>query len=160
MVPRVIQLSYHTKLTTLVTIILAPYMTHTHLFCVIDDFFQKLESIYWKSLAQQDKRLRFRSSQLSVSKIIFISIWCNYSQFNNFKAFFTSLTQYKTKQFKTLPCYQRMIYLLNEQVPFMTCLYLLSEDLQSYLALEYQYLVFGMRSAQVRELNKKQLNIS
>ena len=160
MVPRVIQLSYHTKLTTLVTIILAPYMTHTHLFCVIDDFFQKLESIYWKSLAQQDKRLRFRSSQLSGCKIMFISIWYKYRQFNNFKAFFTSLTQYKTKLFKTLPCYQRMIYLLNEQVPFMTCLYLLSEDLQSYLALEYQYLVFGMRSAQVRELNKKQLNIS
>lgn len=104
-------------------------MAHTHLFCVIDDFFQKFKSIYRKTLAQQGKRLRFQSSQLSVSKIIFISIWCKYSQFNNFKAFFASLTQYKTKQFKTLPCYQRMIYLLNERVPFMTCLYLLNEDL-------------------------------
>jgi len=85
----------------------------TELFCVIDDFFLKFEAIYWKFLKQSHHCLRIRKAQLSISEIIFIAIWYKCSHFNNFKAFFISLKQNKSHLFKSLPCYQRMIYLIN-----------------------------------------------
>lgn len=85
----------------------------TQLFCVIDDFFLKFESIYWKFLKQNFQRLRRRPAQLSISEIIFIAVWYKCSHFNNFKAFFTSLKLDKNHLFKQLPCYQRMIHLIN-----------------------------------------------
>lgn len=92
---------------------LAAYMPHTYLFCIIDDFFQKFESTYWDFLKHNNKRLRVRSSQLKVSEIVFIAIWYKCSHFNNFKAFFLSLKQNYTDLFRYLPCYQRMVYLIN-----------------------------------------------
>lgn len=85
----------------------------TELFCVIDDFFLKFESVYWEFLKQNSRCLRIRPAQLSISEIIFIAIWYKTSHFNNFKAFFTSLKHDKWHLFKSLPCYQRMIYLVN-----------------------------------------------
>ena len=69
------------------------------LFCAIDDFFQKFESTYWNFLKQGKKRLRVRSSVLSLSEIVFIAIWYKYSDFNNFKMFFASLRQDKSYLF-------------------------------------------------------------
>ena len=83
------------------------------LFCAIDDFFQKFESTYWNFLKQGKKRLRVRSSVLSLSEIVFIAIWYKCSHFNNFKAFFASLRQDNSHLFKSLPCYQRMIHLIQ-----------------------------------------------
>ena len=85
----------------------------TELFCVIDDFFLKFEATYWKFLKECNHCLRIRTAQLSISEIIFIAIWYKCSHFNNFKAFFSSLKQDKSHLFKSLPCYQRMIYLVN-----------------------------------------------
>ena len=85
----------------------------TELFCVIDDFFLKFEATYWKFLKECHHCLRIRTAQLSISEIIFIAIWYKCSHFNNFKAFFSSLKQDKSHLFKSLPCYQRMIHLVN-----------------------------------------------
>lgn len=101
-------MSYHTKLTTLVLM-----FDSTELFCVIDDFFLKFEATYWKFLKECRHCLRIRTAQLSISEIIFIAIWYKCSHFNHFKAFFSSLKQDKSHLFKSLPCYQRMIHLVN-----------------------------------------------
>ena len=82
----------------------------TELLCVIDDFFLKFETTYWKFLKQSNHCLRIRKAQLSISEIIFISIWYKCSHFNNFKAFSSWLKQYKSHLFKSLPCYQHMIH--------------------------------------------------
>ena len=37
-------------------------MVHTYFFCIIDDFFQKIEVTYWDFLKHSNKRLRIRSS--------------------------------------------------------------------------------------------------
>ena len=85
----------------------------TELFCVIDDFFLKFEATYWKFLKQIRHSLRIRTAQLTISEISFIAIWYKCSHFNNSKAFFTFLKQDKSHLFKSLPCYQRMIHLIN-----------------------------------------------
>ena len=85
----------------------------TELFCVIDDFFLKFEATYWKFLKQCRHSVKIRPAQLSISEINFIAIWYKCSHFNNFKAFFTFLKQDKSHLFKSLPCYQRMIHLIN-----------------------------------------------
>ena len=85
----------------------------TYTFCIIDDFFQKFEATYWDFLKHSNKRLRMRSSQLKVSEVVFIAIWYKCSHFNNFKAFFLSLRQNFRHLFRYLPCYQRIVYLIN-----------------------------------------------
>lgn len=85
----------------------------TQLFCVIDDFFLKFEAIYWKFLKHNCKCSRIRPAQLSISEIIFIAIWYKCSHFNNFKAFFAMLKHNYYHLFTSLPCYQRMIHLIN-----------------------------------------------
>lgn len=85
----------------------------TELFCIIDDFFLKFESIYWNFLKQNFRCSRVRPAQLSISEITFIAIWYKCSHFNNFKAFFTALKYNNSHLFKHLPCYQRMIHLMN-----------------------------------------------
>ena len=85
----------------------------TELFCVIDDFFLKFEPTYWNFLKQSRRFSRVRIAHLSISEITFIAIWYKCSHFTNFKAFFTWLKQDKGHLFKSLPCYQRMIYLIN-----------------------------------------------
>ena len=85
----------------------------TQLFCIIDDFFLKFESIYWNLLKQNLRCSRVRPAQLSISEITFIAIWYKCSHFNNFKTFFTSLKLYKNHLFKQLPCYQCMMHLIN-----------------------------------------------
>ena len=85
----------------------------TELFCVIDDFFLKFEATYWKFLKQSNHSLRSRTAQLTLSEICFIAIWYKCSHFSNFKAFFSWLKEDKSHLFKSLPCYQRMIYLIN-----------------------------------------------
>lgn len=85
----------------------------TYFFCIIDDFFQKFEVIYWEFLKRSNKRVRIRTSQLKVSEIVFIAIWYKCSHFNNFKAFFFSLKQNHSQLFRALPCYQRMVYLIR-----------------------------------------------
>lgn len=83
------------------------------LFCLIDDFFLKFEATYWKFLKQSHHVLRVRQAQLSLSEITFIAIWYKCSYFNNFKAFFSWLKQEKSHFFKSLPCCQRMMHLIN-----------------------------------------------
>lgn len=51
--------------------------------------------------------------ELSLSEINFIAIWYKCSHISNFKAFFSWLKQDKNHLFKNLPCYQRMIHLIN-----------------------------------------------
>ena len=85
----------------------------TELFCIIDDFFLKFEAIYWQFLKQNRDSLRIRTAQLTISEICFIAIWYKCSYFNNFKAFFAWLKEDKSHLFKYLPCYQRMIHLIN-----------------------------------------------
>jgi len=85
----------------------------TELFCVIDDFFLKFEATYWQFLKQSHLFSRARTAHLSISEITFIAIWYKCSHFTNFKAFFTWLKQDKRYLFKYLPCYQRMIHLIN-----------------------------------------------
>lgn len=85
----------------------------TELFCVIDDFFLKFEATYWEFLKQSKHCLRIRNAQLTISEICFIAIWYKCSHFNNFKAFFSWLKQDKSHLFKSLPCYQRVIHLIN-----------------------------------------------
>ena len=85
----------------------------TELFCLIDDFFLQFEATYWKFLKQDGQLSRIRVAQLSLSEIIFIAIWYKSSHFTNFKAFFTWLKEDKSYLFKYLPCYQRMIHLIN-----------------------------------------------
>ncbi len=101
-------MSYHTKPKALVLM-----FNSTELFCVIDDFFLKFEATYWKFLKQSRHSLRVRTAQLTLSEIIFIAIWYKCSHFINFKAFFSWLKQDKSHLFKSLPCYQRMIHLIN-----------------------------------------------
>ena len=57
------------------------------LFCVIDDFFLKFKATYWKFLKQSYRYLRIRTTQLSISEIIFIAIWYKCSHFNISKHF-------------------------------------------------------------------------
>ena len=85
----------------------------TELFCVIDDFFLKFEATYLEFLKQSKHCLRIRNAQLTISEICFIAIWYKCSHFNNFKAFFSWLKQDKSHLFKSLPCYQRVIHLIN-----------------------------------------------
>ena len=85
----------------------------TQLFCIIDDFFLKFESIYWNLLKQNLRCSRVRPAQLSISEITFIAIWYKCSHINNFKAFFSWLKQDKNHLFKSLPYYQQMIHLIN-----------------------------------------------
>ncbi|MBD0532673.1 IS982 family transposase, partial [Acinetobacter baumannii] len=67
----------------------------------------------WEFLKQNCGSLRIRTAQLTISEICFIAIWYKCSHFNNFKAFFTWLKEDKSHLFKYLPCYQRMIHLIN-----------------------------------------------
>lgn len=85
----------------------------TALFCIVDDFFIKFEPTYWGFLKQNKHFKRIRPSKLSLSEIILIAIYYKSSHFNNFKAFFFSLKSHQRQYFKALPCYQRMIYLIN-----------------------------------------------
>lgn len=85
----------------------------TEIFCVIDDFFLKFEATYWEFLKQNRDSLRIRTARLTISEICFIAIWYKCSHFNNFKAFFAWLKEDKIHLFKYLPCYQRMIHLIN-----------------------------------------------
>ncbi|NHC04469.1 IS982 family transposase, partial [Acinetobacter sp. 187] len=85
----------------------------TELFCLIDDFFLKFETTYWNFLKQSNRSLRIRTAHLTISEICFIAIWYKCSHFNNFKAFFIWLKEDKNHLFKYLPCYQRMIHLIN-----------------------------------------------
>ncbi|PJI36520.1 IS982 family transposase [Acinetobacter pseudolwoffii] len=85
----------------------------TELFCVTDDFFLKFEATYWQFLMQSHRFSRIRAAHLSLSEITFIAIWYKCSHFTNFKAFFTWLKQDKSSLFNSLPCYQRMIHLIN-----------------------------------------------
>ena len=85
----------------------------TELFCVIDDFFLKFEATYWNFLKQSNRSLRIRTAHLTISEICFIAIWYKCSHFTNFKAFFICLKEEKKHLFKSLPCYQRMIHLIN-----------------------------------------------
>ncbi|MEQ1144813.1 IS982 family transposase [Acinetobacter soli] len=85
----------------------------TELFCVINDFFLKFESIYWNFLKQNFRCSRVRPAQLSISEITFIAIWFKCSRFNTFKAFFTWLKEGKNHLFKYLPYYQSMIHLIK-----------------------------------------------
>lgn len=107
----------------------------TALFCTIDDFFLKFESVYWKYLKQLKYRIRVRSTTLSLSEIILIAVWYKTSQFNNFKAFYTSLNHNYSNLFKYLPCYQRMISLINmHQLAIHALHFTLMKDKQnSYL---------------------------
>ena len=101
-------MSYDTKPKALVLM-----FNSTELFCVIDDFFVKFEATYWEFLKQSKHCLRIRNAQLTISEICFIAIWYKCSHFNNFKAFFSWLKQDKSHLFKSLPCYQRVIHLIN-----------------------------------------------
>jgi hypothetical protein len=65
----------------------------SELFYVIDDFFLKIETIYWPFLKQKRDSLRIRIAQLTISEICFIAIWYKCSHFNNFKAFFAWLKE-------------------------------------------------------------------
>ena len=85
----------------------------TELFCLIDDFFLKFEATYWKFLKQSQRFSRVRAAHLSISEITFIAICYKCSHFNNLKAFFIWLKEDKSHLFKYLPCYQRMIHLIN-----------------------------------------------
>ena len=101
-------MGYHTKFKTLV-----PMFNSPELFCVINDFFLKFEAIYWQFLKKNRDSLGIRTAQLTISEVCFIAIWYKCSQFNNFKAFFTWFKKDKSHFFKSLPCYQRMIHLIN-----------------------------------------------
>ncbi len=104
----------------------------TQLFCVIDDLFLKFESIYWNFLKQNFRCSRARPAQLSISEITFIAIWYKCSHFNNFKAFFTALKYNNSHLFKHLPCYQRMIHLMNtHQLALHALHFALMKDQQS-----------------------------
>ena len=89
------------------------YIAHTELFFVIDDFFLRFEATYLKFLKQSGRCLRIRPSELSISEIIFIVVWYKCSNFTHFKAFFLWLKNDRYHLFKSLPCYQRMIHLIN-----------------------------------------------
>ena len=116
----------------------------TQLFCIIDDFFLKFESIYWNFLKQNFRCSIVRPAQLCISEITFIAIWYKCSHFNNFKAFFTALKYNNSHLFKHLPCYQRMIHLMNtHQLALYALHFALMKDQQSnYLMVEQ--LVKGM----------------
>ena len=104
----------------------------TELFCIIDDFFLKFESIYWNFLKQNFRCSRVRPAQLSISEITFIAIWYKCSHFNNFKAFFTALKYNNSHLFKHLPCYQRMIHPMNtHQLALHALHFALMKDQQS-----------------------------
>jgi len=103
----------------------------TELFCVIDDFFLKFETTYWKFLKQNRHALRKRTAQLTISEIIFIAIWYKCSHFINFKAFSIWLKQDKRSLFKYLPCYQRMIHLINMHQLALHALYVALKKGQS-----------------------------
>ncbi|OTG57078.1 IS982 family transposase [Acinetobacter sp. ANC 3903] len=107
----------------------------TELFCVIDDFFLKFEATYWKFLKQSNHCLRIRKAQLSISEITFIAIWYKCSHFNNFKAFFSWLKQDKSHLFKSLPCYHRMIHLINRHQLALHALHvaLMKDQYKQYL---------------------------
>lgn len=85
----------------------------TALFCIIDDLFLKFESVYWKYLKQLKHRKRLRSTNLRLSEIILIAVWYKTSQFNNFKAFYSYIGHSYADLFRCLPCYQRMVNLIN-----------------------------------------------
>lgn len=104
----------------------------TELFCIIEDFFLKFEATYWKFLKQNFQRLKYRPAQLSISEIIFIAVWYKCSYFNNFKAFFTALKYNNRHLFKHLPCYQRMIHLIDaHQLALHALHFALMKDQQS-----------------------------
>lgn len=83
------------------------------LFCTIDDFFLKFEPTYWQYLKQSNQRTRLRSTHLELSIIVLIAIWYKASHFNNFKAFHRYLQRSHAQLFRDLPCYQRLIHLIN-----------------------------------------------
>lgn len=85
----------------------------TGLFCTIDDFFLKFEPIYWEYLKQSECRTRIRATCLSLSEIILIVLWYKTLHFSNFKAFYTYLKHNHSDLFRYIPCYQRMIDLIN-----------------------------------------------
>lgn len=86
----------------------------TEVFCTIDDFFQQFEPIYWQFLKDQKVKARLRPTCLSLSEIVFIAVWYKQSAFKHFKAFFWMLKCAFAHLFKKLPCYQRLIYLIND----------------------------------------------
>lgn len=73
------------------------------LFCIVDDFFLKSETTYWKFLKQKQYSKRIRPSKLSLSEIVCIAIYYQASHFNNFKAFLFFLKLIKEH---TLSVYQ------------------------------------------------------
>lgn len=85
----------------------------TALFCTIDDFFLKFETLYWEYLKQFECRTRLRHTNLNLSEIILIAIWYKISHFSNFKAFYSYLKHTHADLFRCMPCYQRMVDLIN-----------------------------------------------
>jgi len=93
--------------------------------------FLKFESIYWKFLKQNFQCQRICSAQLSISEIVFIAICYKCSYFNNFRAFFAVLKRNKSYLLKkSLPCYQRMIHLINTH---LLALHALMKENKSHL---------------------------
>ena len=58
--------------------------------------------------------MRARLGKLALSEIVFIAVWYKVSQVSCFKAFFKLLRQLEDKLFKTLPSYERMVYLISQ----------------------------------------------
>lgn len=81
---------------------------HTELFCLIDDFCIRFKPIYLKNLKDSGVIKRCRDAFLELSEIIYLATWFHLSNYRTFKHFIAFVGFYHRKDFKTLPCYQRI----------------------------------------------------
>jgi len=80
------------------------------LFCSVDDFCQKFESVYEQKLLSSGVRHRLRAKRLSLSEIMTIQISFHTSHYRNFKAYYLKhVCEYWQPYFPKLVSYQRFV---------------------------------------------------
>jgi hypothetical protein len=85
-------------------------MTLLELFCSVDDFCLKLNSLFQKNPLSNGKKTRNRPTQLQPSEIMTILIHFHQSKYRNFKSFyFCELQKHLSSEFPRLPSYHRFV---------------------------------------------------
>lgn len=97
----------------------------TEIFVKIDDFCQKFEPRWEKSLLESHKKHRRREGQLCLSEKLTIIVCFQISGFRTFKSYYQFLRAYHRPAFPQLVSYNRFVQLMPKTL-IPLCAYLLS----------------------------------
>ena len=95
-------------------------MDLTQLYCDVDDFMKNNPGLTTKKITDDKRRYTPRTSKLSDSEVMTISIAFHQSGYRNFKHFYLSYVyKYLSQQFKSLISYNRFVERMKENAPYL-----------------------------------------